>query len=79
MDSRQGNGNSTVQDCVQHSIESGYLDLSSSSEALYHFMFDDAFSTLWTQHNELYELHAHHIEQTALESPVHYTEGILHH
>jgi len=67
-----------MSECVQPLIESGYLDLSSSREALYHFLVVYTFSTLWTQCKEPYELPACHIEKMSQEAPQNYLKCILH-
>jgi len=69
---------STVQEWIKLPTYSGYLDSYPTSEALYHFLMAYAFSTLWTQCNEPYELHACRIEMMSLELLWRCAECIMH-
>jgi len=68
----------TMWDCIQQSTKSGYPDSSPSRAALYQFLVAYALSTLWTQCNEPFELHARHIEQTSPALLLQCTKCILH-
>jgi len=69
---------SNVQDCIQHSTSSGYLDSSSTREVQYQYLVASAFSILWTLCTTLYALLACHIQKTSPELPLRWVKSILH-